>query len=87
MPETKEFDFELSGEGLAILTPLSAKGKTWAEENINAEDYQRLFEEGIIMENNYCQDIIVAVINQGMTVHRGGKEVYIGDDGDFYLRV
>jgi hypothetical protein len=81
-----ERDFELDGSTISVLTPISQTAKDWIVENkVEYESYQ-LLGEGIVMNPDACRDICADILDSGLRIETNGKEVYLGDDGDFYLR-
>lgn len=69
VPESPDgYDFTLSVDGIAILTPQTDAGIEWAEARIDGADG----DAPIHGEQSYIKDICLAILQDGLTLYSGG---------------
>jgi hypothetical protein len=72
-------DFEVVDESsFYLLHMYSDRAKSWVGANVG--EHQTLGED-IVVETRYIQDIVAAMIRDGLVVRKDGSELYIDEDG------
>ena len=77
-------DFSVSGGGtIYLLTPNTPGAILWIEENIGEhQDWCG----AVAVEHRFIDNVVVGILESGLTVERDGDEVLRGDDGELLVR-